>query len=276
MDVFRVIYEGGIEIFQSNEVILKLLDRNSLRPVLITERSKNGDNHEFLLSLKGELIELEASIFHEFIHSDPRIFQSLLALRYDVGAVIYHCKELVLAYAETCRTHSRIKATPGYPSHEAGSIQFGDQGAPYYEFDALLSAARRAYDKIGHTIWAAFGGAGGGRPDNFAELLKRCKNIPQQFVSSLENSWLNTGSKLKEYRDCTQHFASTDIELCNVRISRLEGAIWRATAPIPDNPEIKSKKKLSYKLGLDALTYSWEVANEVVGLSSDVVSKLPK
>ena len=153
-------------------------------------------------------------------------------------------------------------------------MQFGFQFAPYFEFDALLSAARRAYDKAGNLAWAAFRGSGGGRPDNLAKLLKRCECIPKELADRLKQSWVKIGSRLKDFRDCTQHFASTDIGGCSIRMEKLDAGIWRAVAPIPDNPEAKSRSRFTYTCRLDALTYGWEVTNEVACLASALRSAI--
>jgi hypothetical protein len=61
--------------------------------------------------------------------------------------------------------------------------------------------------------------------------------------------------------------------LGTVMMKRLGDGVWRAWARIPDNPQARSKKKFTYTLGLDALTYGWEVANEVVALATEVVKE---
>jgi hypothetical protein len=58
-------------------------------------------------------------------------------------------------------------------------------------------------------------------------------------------------------------------------MTRLGDGVWSALAMIPENPESKSKKKLTfnYHSGPDALTYGWRVTNEVIALASDVVQE---
>jgi hypothetical protein len=268
----RVIYEGGLEVSPGDEETVA--QRHHLRRLAVKQIAENGEERLLILSAKGEVLEAQAPIFHFVQFSKPSMLHLAFALAYDVNATIYHCKQVAGAYVAVCKRHTRIRAILGHPSSEAGIAQFADQASPYYELDALLSAARRAYDKTGNMLWAAFGNGVGGRPRNFADTLNRCPEIPGPLAKQLELSWADKGSKLKDYRDCTQHFTSTDIGMCMVMVKRLEGVVWRATARIPDNPEVKSKNKFTYTLGLDALTYGWEIAKEVVTLSSEVVSSI--
>jgi hypothetical protein len=45
---------------------------------------------------------------------------------------------------------------------------------------------------------------------------------------------------------------------------------------IPDNPEDKSKRKFRYAGKIDALTYGWEIANEIVDVASTIVNAIPQ
>ena len=92
------------------------------------------------------------------------------------------------------------------------------------------------------------------------------------LVDRLGRSWTDVGAKLKDYRDCTQHFASTDIGMGAVTMWRIAPGVWTAWARIPDNPEVKSKAKFTYARGHDALTYGWEVANELISLAVESVA----
>jgi hypothetical protein len=193
------------------------------------------------------------------------------ALAYDAGAVLHHCRNLANAYGAIVAQFERIRSITGYEESASGFVSFGYQAEPYYELDALLSASRRVYDKIGYCVWEAFEG-GGGMPRNVANLLVRLKSCPEPLGTRLRNSWTSVGKKLKDYRDCTQHFASTDIGMATVTMKRLADGVWTAWARIPDNPEVKSRKQFSYVCGYDALTYGWEVANEVISLATEVVA----
>jgi hypothetical protein len=194
------------------------------------------------------------------------------ALAYDVGAALHHCVNLAKAYESIVTNFQRIRSIPGFETSESEFASFGYQAEPYYELDALLSAGRRAYDKVGHCVWHAFEGGGGGMPDNMSQLLDRLSACPRPLGEHLRNSWLTVGERLKDYRDCTQHFASADLGLGSVTMTRVGDGVWKAWARIPDNPEAKSKRKFTYITGLDALTYGWDVVNEVVSLATEVVT----
>lgn len=40
--------------------------------------------------------------------------------------------------------------------------------------------------------------------------------------------------------------------------------VWGAMARIPDNPEVRSKQRFSFKEDLDALTFGWQAACAVL------------
>ncbi len=271
MKLIRFVHERGLVAHLPADS-QSIRDRYGLRPVLVTEARESGDALDVLLSAEGKFLELEASSLYFQAPKNISLLLKKLALGYDVGAVVYHCRQLANAYAAASREFARIRAIPGHPESESGYVSFGYQAVPYYELDALLSAVRRVYDKTAHLAWEAFGGTGGGMPDNIADMLKRCRNVPRDVADRLKSSWDTVGCKVKDYRDCTQHFASTDIGQCTLTMARLDGGVWTTSALIPDNPGVKSKKKFSYASHLDALTYGWGVTSEVVSLATEIWS----
>jgi hypothetical protein len=276
MKLIRFVHEGGLVAYTATES-QSIRDRFGLLPVLVTEAREDGRNLDNLLSRDGRLLELRASSLSIFNAPDNfPLFLKINSLAYDLNATVYHCKQLASAYADVTSAHARIRSNPGYPDQPGGWVSFCDQAVPYYELDALLSAARRVYDKTAHMAWQAFGGKGGGMPGNAADLLKRRSNMPPKTRDRLRSSWDTIGAKLKDYRDCTQHFASTDIGLCTINMIRLDKDVWKARALIPDNPEVKSKKKFSYASTIDALAYGWQVTDEVVALAVEMASAIPK
>lgn len=269
MTISKVVHERGL-IATSPRESEQIHNLYGLRPVLATKSRATGE-HDFLLTTNGESLELQASALSSSSAGNMAVFPKVLALAYDAGAVVHHCRNLAKTYSDIVAQHERIRSIKGYEESASGFASFGFQAEPYYELDALLSASRRVYDKTGNVVWQAFEG-GSGMPRNMTELLDRLKFCPQPLAARLKNSWTNVGKKLKDYRDCTQHFASTDIGMGTVTMKHLGDDIWVAWARIPDNPEVKSKKKFNYKCGFDALTYGWEVANEVISLATEVVA----
>jgi hypothetical protein len=276
MTIAKVVHEGGLtahSVPESREIHA----RHQLRPILAIEARPTGDL-DLLLSGVGTVLNILVSTLYSPPITDGRLLLKTFALAYDVGAALHHCVNLAKTYESIVNSYQRIRAIPGFATSDSEFATFGYQQEPYYELDALLSAGRRAYDKIGHYVWHAFEGAGGGMPDNMAELVARLRSCPPPLAERLRNSWLAVGVRLKDYRDCTQHFASVDIGLGSgtVMMKRLADPVWKAWARIPDNPEVRSRKKFTYALGLDALTYSWEVANEVVRWQQRSSQRLPR
>jgi len=278
MATIREIHEGGL-IASSVSESRKILISYGLRPVLHCKSDIIGD-FEFLRSIETyEPLELQLpaisspTIENMSIH---HLYKKASALEYDAGAVLYHCRNLANEYSVVLAQHERIRellhrSIPGYKEPDFMSV--GNQNTIYYEFDALLSASRRVYDKIAHLLWQAF--IGGGSMKHMKEALKDntfINSCPQPLATRLEKSWTSVGAKLKDYRDHTQHFGSTDIGLCTVSMERLANNTWRVRARIPDNPVAKSKKKFTYALGHDALTYGWEITNEIMSLAIEAVA----
>jgi hypothetical protein len=266
----KIIHEGGLTARSAPES-REILERYGVQPVLAIEARATGDM-ALLLSRSGAALGVQASSLYSARTNDIALLFKAFALAYDVGAALHHCESLAKAYEFIVVNFQRISSIPGFETSESEFASFGYQAEPYYELDALLSAARRAYDKIGHCVWHAFEGRGGGMPDNMRQLLDRITACPRTLAERLNHSWLTVGEKLKDYRDCTQHFASADMGLGTVMMRRVGDGVWKAWARIPDNPETKSKKKFTYVAGIDALTYGWEVVNEVVSLATEVVT----
>src|SRR5262245_508342 len=110
-------------------------------------------------------------------------------------------------------------------------------------------------------------------PNNLEGILGRLSGCPEELEERLRTSWTMFGQKLKDYRDCTQHFAiDTAFGSCYVTMKQLEDGVCRAWARIPDNPKTKSRKMFSYDAGHDALTYGWEIVNEVTSVAADTVA----
>jgi hypothetical protein len=269
MGISKVIHEGGVtagSIAESQAIGAQ----HGLRPILAVEARETGDIH-LLLSPSGVVLGVQASSLYSATPKNGALLTKIFTLAYDVGAAMHHCVNLAKSYEAIVRDFARIRSIPGFEIPQSLVSHFGYRAEPYYELDSLLSAARRAYDKMGLLVWEAFRGRGGGAPSNIVQILDRLESCPPELEKRLGESWSAVGEKLKDYRDCTQHFASMDVGFETVRMRRLMPDLWRAQAPIPDNPEVKSKTKFTYEMDLDALTYGWQVVNEVVALATAVV-----
>jgi hypothetical protein len=62
-----------------------------------------------------------------------------------------------------------------------------------------------------------------------------------------------------------------DLPFATVTVQQKFPGIFTAWARIPDNPGAHSKTKFTFKKRLDALTYGWETANEVLRVLEVVV-----
>ena len=222
------------------------------------------------LSKEGSVLEFQLTALYSAGTSDVSVLFKTFALAYDLGAMLTTAGDSLRTYMSIVMRHELIRGASDHGEPEGGVAVFGYQGAPYYELDALLSAGRRAYDKIGSCVWQAFERRRDG-PNDLGKMLFRFRNAPTALVERLRRSWTDVGAKLKDYRDCTQHFTSTDIGMEAVTMWRIAPNVWTAWARIPDNPEVKSKAKFTYALGHDALTYGWEVANEVIRLAGESI-----
>ncbi len=251
----------------------ELAKSHGLRPIIVSELSNTGETRDFIVSVHNDLLEIRATQIYQAM-AKGKLFDVLHPLYYDVTSAVYHCKKMALAYVDLCNRNATLRLIPDLAKSESDTCILNSDGEPYFEFDALLSSLRRSYDKLGHVVWTAFGTKGGGRPDNYADTLRRCSTIPPSLASRLNASWSSTGARIKTFRDCTQHFASADFGFSSVWMRRLDHESWYAVAPIPDNPEVKSKSRFTYTAKLDALTYGWESLNEIVDASVEVVSHL--
>ena len=158
---------------------------------------------------------------------------------------------------------------------EGDHFTYGGHSEPYYEVEALITAAQRTYDALRYILWKVFGPGGGDTPSNFPRTVAKCERIPAALRSSLEKSWASYGVKLKAYRDCIQHYVPVAFHLNVASMERVAGGIWSVRLRLPDNPEAKSQRAYKYSNGIDALTYGWELANEVIRVAAEIFASIP-
>ena len=115
-----------------------------------------------------------------------------------------------------------------------------------------------------YILWRRFGNAEHPTPRSLEVLLKNRYEIPEQLYRQLKTSWETHGTLLTHYRNCIHHYVPIDYALASASMRRCSLGIWTTTIPIPDNPETRSKKKFTYDLNRDALTYAWELSNEIL------------
>jgi hypothetical protein len=90
----------------------------------------------------------------------------------------------------------------------------------------------------------------------------------------LETSWELYGEKMTAYRDCIQHYVPVTFGIQTASMERVAGDIWSVRLRLPDNPERKSQPAFKFEKNLDALTYGWELANEVMNVATVIFSRI--
>lgn len=150
-------------------------------------------------------------------------------------------------------------------------VSFGGQHEIYYEFEALVTAAKRAYDATRYVLWRQFGPLKGSVPSSFDRTIIKLPRLPAELRHRLEQSWENYGVHLSDYRNCIQHYVPLGGPAPFTTIIRKNGLLMMI-ARIPDNPEARSDAKFTYVRGLDALDYGWKVANEVFDIAKAILA----
>jgi hypothetical protein len=286
LKIVRVVFEKGIELcleedglwyFQSGQgksfvtSPTEVIKKYKVCPILATGKLPSEKEYTFLLSTKANAyLEVGHSELLNKAHAKdlPTLFHSI-NLSYVVGAVLHHCKSLADIYAEICRTFWLPR--PDNPD----VILFGNQTKAYYEFEALVTAAIRSYNSTRYIIWEAFGPGTGSVPSSFTKTLPLCRNIPPVLEKRLQLSWHQFGDRVRAYRDCIQHYVPISGIDFNARMVQLERGIWSTSVLIPDNPQARSVEKFRYHSKLDALTYGWQLTNEVLDIAHMIVNQVP-
>jgi len=124
-------------------------------------------------------------------------------------------------------------------------------------------------------LWRKFG-EGGSTPRNFSLTLKELasRSISKELLSRLRKSQTQWYEKAKAYRDCVEHYKPLWEAFPCARLRWLPGGVLSVQLPLPDNPEKKSARKFEYKLELDALSWGWELTNEVVRIGRAIIEAI--
>jgi hypothetical protein len=279
MSISRIIFEHGVELSNTRnslkidvnglslvEIFQAVQSKYSVRPILLTEvvRSTGGGTRErhSVLTLGGlDQLNLRLSLLHLPQGLSEAQYIGLLSpslnVQHTAGAIIYHCQQLALAYTRICDNAHEIILGEG----EQEDLSFGNQSEPYYEVEALITASRRTYDALRYILWKSFGPGGKDTPSNFLKTLA---------------AWERYGKKMTAYRDCIQHYVPVTYHLQTATMKQISGSVWTVTLRIPNNPEKKSQKAFDFSDNLDALTYCWELADEVFRVAAEVFTSIPK
>lgn len=291
MILYSVIFEKGVEIkqeddglwyFQSSPEKISVASpkevskKYGLRPILMKCHGYSGEDVGRLLPLKGtEVLGFQLSKLHQAASpKKSHIFFGTLNLSYVVESVHYHCRRLCEVYSNICRLF--VESTVKIIEEDVDAIGLGGELEPYFEFEALVTSALRAYNTTRYIIWTAFGPGKGSVPASFKKTLPLCNSIPRVLKKRLDSSWQQYGKQVQAYRDCVQHYVSIGGLLPTVQMTKLKGDVWSTSAWIPDNPGVKSDKKFTYSLKIDALKYAWKITNEILEISNMLVEAVPE
>lgn len=240
-----------------------------LRLVLVTDRRADGSDLTLLLRpTTGDYFGTCASDLTNRPLA-PEMVYPVHHLAYLLAAVSYHCQQLAEVYVDISTDYSRMTQLTGQRNRTDRSL-FGGQAKPYFEFDALLSAARRSYDSLRYILWPKYGRRGS-MPRSIESLLAAQTGIPQGLHNRLAESWHKTGVLLTEYRDCIHHYVPVDFAFAAASMERSPLQLWTMMIRIPDNPDARSKARFTFATGRDALTYGWEVGEEILSVGLEVV-----
>lgn len=286
MTPIRYLYPGGIEAVLTErgwrllhgareELVYPSVARVSetlhCLPVVMTGIVANSDSMSVLLDhssndLFGFLLSdlmnrpLDAATLFEVHH-----------VAYALGATGYHCQQLAECYASISKSFARIQEIPG--TRGTDRAVFGNHPAPYYEFDACVTAGRRLFEAGRHLLWKVHGN-GGPAPDGFwttLQELRASSGISDALSEKLEETWSLYGRKLSDYRNCIIHHVPVDFGMTSAWMQRHELGVCVTRIRIPDNPEAQAREAFSFAGSLDALEYCVELVGALAKFAKTVV-----
>ena len=183
-------------------------------------------------------------------------------------SVSYHCRKLADNYSLVRSDFSAMQRLDR--ESKSGEVLFSANCCVWFEFDALVTAVRRAYDSTSSILWNVFGNRVD-CPDAFYETYPKCERLPKYLRDRLEGSWKKVGMRVTSYRNNVQHYANMEFGMCSVKMIPMNDFLWGMKVLIPDNPEVRSRNKLQYKEEVDALSYGWKIACEVLDVISSII-----
>jgi hypothetical protein len=266
----RLIFEGGVSLYKTEKGFSTHLNSKGgpitvdpahlanagLRPLLAILRLPAGVPLTLLLDTNGRGVKrfsamglFERHGFHAF------------SLDYLSNALAYHLEALARNYESARDRFQEVSLIPG--AELSDEVNFSYQPEPYFEFDAVITAARRAYDSCRYLLWRIWGPAKSSVPSSFSRTIPLCRKLDPAVRDNLISSWDRYGRRLTDYRDCIQHYVPVDFGLATMFMKQVIPRVWSASARIPDNPEARSKPAFRFTRHLDALSFAWEVAIEV-------------
>jgi len=279
--LIRIIYEKGIEVVLNDNGIWhyrsvrggnfvpwkpQLIEKKyGLRPLLKAFWVPQGFQEDLLSPTNPSCLDLYFEAETLLIGKKGLSVEQFHDLVYVLGALEYHCKRLAYSYCDIALRFANSKGR--FEGEETGQT-FAPMHTcePLYEFDALITVAIRCYEMIRIVLWSVFFKKEG-CPRSFEKFLAVCKRsnlLPKLLIDRLNESWGNYGAKAKEYRDCIQHYYTlTKTGWLLPIMNHLGDNLWAVSIILPDNPKAYSHKKFSSEKQIDALSYAWNITDEI-------------
>lgn len=183
-------------------------------------------------------------------------------LLYVVGAAHYHVSKLLELYKDVAL---RCLGDSLASKFKDDRVVLSGQIEPYFEIEALISAAARIFETARYPLWQSFGKKHG-CPKKF-ETAVNSLELPE----SLENwrqRWSSYYVRLRDYRDCFHHNAHFGARLPFAMGVRIDD-YWGLSVRLPDNPESKSYEAFTYDKNIDALEYGWNLVNDLFDFTAE-------
>ena len=241
-----------------------------LSPIVLMQDYDNGHVTEILLRPgSGQVFGLSITDLEQKALRANLDFQSIHRVVYILTSVEYHCVELCKAYRDACASFTAVPAA--FAGRDEPIVTYQGPVDAYFEFDALVTALRRAYDTLRYPLWRYFGAANGSVPSSFARTINVCDAIPSELADRLATSWQTCGELVTAYRDCIQHYCPVGLGQTVMWMTRANDGVWSTSARIPDNPSARSQIGFTYAGQLDALRFGWDCSNEVLDVASLIV-----
>lgn len=270
----RVVFERGIDLLKEEDgefriqsslarpvaELTEVARRYKVRPVVALQEIE-GEEMSLLLPTEGRLLDIRRSELSQQLRQKEIVLHGL-NVSYAVGAVCYHCKRLAETCSAICKGYLRILTIQGFTKEKRTT--YANQPEPYFEFEALVGAAIRAFEYARPLLWVAFGPEEPGlsTPRSFQKTIERCERLSRELRERLNQYF----EGLKKYRDCIQHNVPIGRWLPYAAMEELADGVWSCWLPIPDNPESKSAKRFEFASRRDALTFGWEVTTQLMAL----------
>jgi hypothetical protein len=141
----------------------------------------------------------------------------------------------------------------------------------YYEFEALVTRARRLYDVPSGLLRIAWGTQKEGSKDNLNKVLSEANSMPAGLRERIERSFAQYGERSREYRISVEHYAPLEFGRGTVDYLQHHGGSSYVRARIPDNPSANSRQRFVFSGKNDALEYGAELTTELTELTLEIV-----